>query len=226
MNAPLLIFDIDGTLTDSVSAHQTCYTNALNERSLKKDGNFGDFKHHTDRYIFCEIFRQNNGRSPNNAEIQGFYQSIEKTFAEHEIKEIDGASDFLKLAQQQGIPYVFATGSIKLPALKKLAAVNITNAEHLLATSDETDSREEIVLESVKKACTYYQQDSFAAKIIFGDGKWDYITAQNLDMFFVGIGSNPVLSELLCDSPNTLWKNFNNRTYEDVVNHAIQLAST
>ena len=223
MNDTLIIFDIDGTLTESVAAHQQCYTHALEKRGLKKDGSFGDFLHHTDRYIFREIFRQNNGRLPDENEVQSFYQSVTHCFEQKAINEVAGAAAFMQQLVQAHIPYVFATGSILQPALKKLSVVGITDAAHLLATSDHMDSREDIVLDAVAKAEQHYGQQ-FEQKIIVGDGKWDYLTAQNLKMSFFGIGDNPALSELIVNHPQALWKDFSNRTYTDMLSSAIELS--
>lgn len=224
MNNTLVIFDIDGTLTDSVAAHQLCYTQALEEQGLKKEENFGDFKHHTDRYIFCEIFRQNHGRDPDDAEIQRFYHSIAQRFEQHNIQEIAAAGAFLQQLQQHDIPYVFATGSITKPAIKKLSAVNISHAHNILSTSDDTDSREDIVSDAVHKARIHYRQNDFETKIIIGDGKWDYLTAKNMGMSFLGIGNNPALAGLLAHSPHSLWKDFSGRKYEDMLSCSLVLS--
>jgi len=53
----LLIFDIDGTLTDSVPVHQTGFRNALKNSGITDyDNNFSGYKHHTDSFISIRQF--------------------------------------------------------------------------------------------------------------------------------------------------------------------------
>ena len=57
MKAKLAIFDIDGTLTDSVKILQSAFVKALNNFGLYDfDTNWSSYKHHTDSYIFKTIF--------------------------------------------------------------------------------------------------------------------------------------------------------------------------
>lgn len=53
----LAIFDIDGTLTDSIDIHQAAFRGALELVGVTEyDGNWGNYKHHTDSYIFRAIY--------------------------------------------------------------------------------------------------------------------------------------------------------------------------
>lgn len=217
MENRLLIFDIDGTITDSVALHQECYNEAINQMNLKKGDGFEEYTHHTDRYIFKEIYKKNIGIYPKEQVILEFYTIIKEIYFK-KIKtqcftEIKGAEIFMKkILDKKRIPYVFATGSIKSLALSKLSKFEIEGVEDRLATSDCFDSREAIVEEAIKKASIYYDKKNFSDKIVIGDGKWDYFTAKNLGISFLGIGSNPYLSKLLNEYKNSIWKDFEHQT--------------
>lgn len=221
MQNTLIIFDIDGTLTDSVIPHQSSFNEALDQLGLKKDEAFSSFKHHTDRYIFREIFHQNHNRYPSQEETEEFYTLLIYLFEQHQIDEIEGATLFIEKLSSSNIPFVFATGSIMLPALKKLSVVNVKNPEAILSTSDNMDSRDDIVKAAIDKAYYTYKRNNFDELIIVGDGKWDYITAVNLGTSFLGIGDNALLKESLGNNSEKLWKSFAGRTPEDVGRYMI-----
>lgn len=225
MALPLIIFDIDGTLTDSIKMHQDLYAGVLEKMELEKEQEFGTYKHHTDRYIFREIYHRNHNKYPSQETIIEFYSTACRDYAhwarENAILEIKGAAAFIsEQLKANQIPYVFATGSISALALAKLSIFNLPAAELLLAASDDIDSREEIVMHALQKAQQFYEQDSFDDPIIIGDGLWDYLTAQNLGMRFMGIGSSPVLAEAL-GNKTALWKDFTGRTLQDLLSQAI-----
>lgn len=225
MALPLIIFDIDGTLTDSIKMHQDLYAAVLKKMRLEKEQEFGSYKHHTDRYIFREIYRRNHNQYPGEETINEFYNTALQHYGQwaqtNTILEIKGAAAFIrKQLDANSIPYVFATGSITALALAKLSIFDLPAAELLLAASDNTDSREEIVLAALQKAQQFYDQENFDHPIIIGDGLWDYLTAQNLGMRFLGIGNNPVLKEALGNKAS-LWQDFTGHTLHDLLEQAI-----
>ena len=64
MKNNLIVFDIDGTLTESVEIHQKGFINALTHLGVQNiDSNFKEYKHHTDSFIAKEIY-ENDKSSP------------------------------------------------------------------------------------------------------------------------------------------------------------------
>jgi len=212
----LVIFDIDGT--DTVALHQQCFTNALEKSGLKKSAAFSSFKHHTDRFIFRDIYYQNHNTHANEEQVTEFYKLICNDFYRAEaLTEIKGAKQFITNLISNNVPFCFATGSISELALKKLSLFDIPQAAQLLAHSDITDSREKIVLKAQELAEMFYKY-SFKDHIIIGDGKWDYITAANLEMKFIGIGNNPTLTGIMQQHKTAMWLTFEGKTYNDLHN--------
>ena len=63
-----IVFDIDGTLTDSVSLHHEAFINALRQMGVQSmDTNWGNYKHHTDLFIAKTIY-ENDTKQPFNSE--------------------------------------------------------------------------------------------------------------------------------------------------------------
>ena len=67
----LVVFDIDGTLTDTMGVDATCFVRALSEVCgfSDIDADWSRYKHATDAGIFNEIFQPRVGRLPTADEI-------------------------------------------------------------------------------------------------------------------------------------------------------------
>ena len=70
MNPALILFDIDGTLTQSVDADAECFLRALEDefglREINDDWSL--YPHCTDSGILATIFQERRGRTPTSAE--------------------------------------------------------------------------------------------------------------------------------------------------------------
>lgn len=186
----LIVFDIDGTLTDSVKIHQQSFTEALHEIGVTAiNSEFKTFKHHTDSYIVKEIY-ENNFQKPFSKEKFIQFEKIltEKISCEkiNEIKGVKKMIEFLENKTDFGICY--ATGSLRRAAELKLKSINIKFDSNLLIASDDIYEREGIVSNAIENALKYYQVEKFDRIISVGDGLWDLLTAQNLGLEFIGIG--------------------------------------
>ncbi|WP_162902860.1 HAD family hydrolase [Taibaiella koreensis] len=63
MKQYLIVFDIDGTLTDSVAPHQTAFVTALQQMGITEiDTNFKNYRHHTDKHIARSFMKRTRQR--------------------------------------------------------------------------------------------------------------------------------------------------------------------
>ncbi len=190
----LLIFDIDGTLTDSVLVHQAGFMNALkNFGIVDYDNNFSGYKHHTDSFIFKTIFESYQKCPSTENDIMNFnhalYQQIQKELDGMFIAEIEGALKFVNyILFETDFAVVYATGSLEKSALLKLEHTGFPLRDSLLVCSDKLQTREEIVEVSMIKAMKYFGNERFDKIIALGDGLWDLETAKNANLGFIGIG--------------------------------------
>jgi phosphoglycolate phosphatase-like HAD superfamily hydrolase len=189
-NRKLYIFDIDGTLTDSVSLYHQVIIDTLKELGIQKiDTNFNDYLHHTDSYALKLNFEQNFSKSFDENLLNKFDDELEKEFLTHpKVSEIKGAKKAIEYLKTNNQSFCFATGSLPKPAHLKLDQCNIWNDRVLISTSLTSYDREGFVLEAIEKAKVYYNVNHFDEIISVGDGIWDLKTAQNLELNFIGIG--------------------------------------
>lgn len=187
----LIIFDIDGTLTDSVKSHQDAFKESLKLIGVELfNDKFSSYKHHTDSHISKVIYESSTKK---------IFEPSKKSFEEHlfnliskeEIKEISGARNFVKkIEDESDFGVCYATGSLFRPAKYKLEQVGIEFIPKLLVASNNIEEREKIIQKAIDNSLKYYQIDSFERIISFGDGLWDLLSAQNLSLEFIGIGDS------------------------------------
>jgi phosphoglycolate phosphatase-like HAD superfamily hydrolase len=197
----LAVFDIDGTLTQSASIHQSAYIRALALSGFTEiDTNWGNYPHHTDTAIFRQIFEMQSGASLTPTDVTRFEDLLHTEICSggtnQQIIEIAGACAFLQsLVKHSEYHVVFATGSLHRPARYKLLQAGIPAAQELVIAANQFFSREDVVSEAIRSARSFYDVKEFEQVVSFGDGEWDWKTARNLGLDFIGIG-NTKLQEM------------------------------
>ena len=204
-NKNLYIFDIDGTLTDSVTLYHQVIIDTLKDLGIHKiDTNFNAYLHHTDSYALKLNFEQNFNETFDAALLDKFDIELGKQFLKHPpVSEIKGAQKTIDYLRNKSTSICFATGSMPIPAKLKLDQCNIWNCDELIATSKISYNREGFVLDAIEKAKRYYNATHFEEIISVGDGLWDLKTAQNLNLNFIGIGNKN--KEILHQNGCTSW---------------------
>lgn len=191
----LVIFDIDGTLTDTKAVDDKCFISAF-ETTFGldiQDQIWADLKNVTDWGITEEIIQQRLKRSPTTEEYAEMYLNhianlaIEKQKDPLQFSAVAGANQFLQvLLNQSNYKVGIATGAWERSALLKLESIEINPKNHPFSNSDYHKSREKITLDTIAKAKQKYSYD-FEDIVYFGDGAWDYTTCKNLGIPFIGI---------------------------------------
>ncbi len=190
-----IIFDIDGTLSDTTQVDDTCYISAFESTfgASIKDVNWSDIKHVTDRGIVEEMVLKIFNREVNSEEIdrmrKKFFQQISDEFKrdKSQFTEIPGAVIFFNNAEiDPNYEVGIATGGWEETADFKLKTIGINPHTVCYSNSSHFKTRENITLDVINQLEMKSHQP--AEEIIyFGDGKWDYITCQNLGIRFIGI---------------------------------------
>lgn len=188
----LIIFDIDGTLTDSVKMDDACFTQALQEVAGLNlaDTNWSNFKHVTDIGLTQEAFQRTFQREPGDIEIrtikEHFYTLIKER--RDEVHEIPGARMvFQKLLHQPNTACALATGGWKETALLKLNHIRLDIGDSILTSANDHFDRKVITQLAITQALNRYGLRQFHSITYVGDGLWDFKTSESLGIHFVGI---------------------------------------
>jgi phosphoglycolate phosphatase-like HAD superfamily hydrolase len=200
--APLYIFDIDGTLTDSIPTYLKVITQVLKDIGLTDiDTDYDNYLHHTDLYALAYNYKRNYGKNaPPHLKYEVDELLEQGLLNEAPVKEIPGARSTLLRLQKKQIPFAYGTGAFPKATTVKMEQTQMPFIKEVLATSLHSKSRVGFVKEAITKAKAYYKQDSFSKIIAVGDGVWDLKAAQELQLDFIGVGlkNKQAMLELGC----------------------------
>lgn len=187
----LIVFDIDGTLTDSVIYHQKAFSETLLDIGVSGiTSTFTTFKHHTDSFIAKEIYEKDRNEPFSEEKNLQFEKGLSDRISTLSFEEIKGAKALIEQLQEDseyGVCY--ATGSLRKPAEHKLNSIGIDFEEWQLVASDQIFERENIVKAAIINSLANHEVEKFERVISVGDGLWDLLTAENLNIEFIGVGA-------------------------------------
>lgn len=187
-----IIFDIDGTLIESMSIDTELYfssiTEVLGPVSVRK--RVSDYDHVTDSGILAQLL-DDNGFSPNEKASADVRAVFVRKLTKHietvgPFSVIDGAAQFFKSARNKSdCRIAIATGGWRASALPKLKSSGFPIDGVPLATSDDSQSRVEIMRSALEQA-----GDDIRSVTYFGDAEWDQRACNDLGWDFVAVGAD------------------------------------
>jgi phosphoglycolate phosphatase-like HAD superfamily hydrolase len=197
----LVMFDIDGTLTQTMEADEECFVNSLAEvcgfRDVDTD--WSRYKHATDSGIFHEIHEARTGRPPSPIEISQFRQYfvglLSRVSSEAAFAAVTGAPLLLsRLADSTEHRVALATGAWRDSARLKMASAGLCYDDYPAASSDDAFDRESIIRLSMQRAAERYGRCS--STVYVGDGIWDARACRNIGVPFIGVATEGRASRL------------------------------
>ena len=194
----LVVFDIDGTLTESVAVDELCFVQAFGDvlgiGSINT--NWLDYTFQTDSGLALEICRNHLGRDPGEAELSRlqsrFIRLLGAAVEErgHPIREIPGAAALLhSLGAHCRWHVAIATGGWSVSARFKLASAGLPVDAFPWASADDALDRVDILRTAIRRAGEQYGQDACAKVVYVGDGVWDVRAAKALGIGFLGLAA-------------------------------------
>jgi phosphoglycolate phosphatase-like HAD superfamily hydrolase len=192
----LVIFDIDGTLVESVRIDSDCFVRAFEEAFAIRgiDTAWERYEHATDPWITRAILRRHFRREPREAELArvrgAFLQLIARAGGHDSFQEIPGARSALRrLSAEAGWQSAVASGSWRETGLLKLQSAGLAWQPFVAAFGDDALTREDIIRTARRRAEEHHGRAARRVAYV-GDAIWDVRTCRNLGLPFVGVGRN------------------------------------
>jgi len=190
------MFDLDGTLADTMQTDEECFVQALSDVFGFKNVNtdWSAYRHTTDSGILHELFESRLNCAPSQTEILQFQNQfvglLKKSAHNPDSFDLVGGVEIVlnELAGRKNFGIALATGGWKISAEWKLKAAKLDFQFHAAAFADDDISRESIMKCAQQRALKHYRQTGFDSVIYVGDGVWDVRASKNLGYRFVGIG--------------------------------------
>ncbi len=192
----LVIFDIDGTLTQTSQVDEICFTRAFAEAhgvEVISDHWIG-CPHVSDSGVTQHLFQYYFGRDPGDDESSVVKQRLVDLLEEHHLidqsyfAEIPRAAEtFNRLVESRGWAKAIATGCWQPSAEMKLRAASINYRGVPGGFAEDGVARESIVGAAISRSRVSYRREDFDRIVSVGDGVWDVRTAARLGLAFVGV---------------------------------------
>ncbi|HEV3418380.1 MAG TPA: HAD family hydrolase [Pirellulales bacterium] len=194
----LVMFDIDGTLTQSDEVDSDCYAQAVAEvlNLPPIDRDWSRYQHVTESGIAREIIATHFGRQP----IPGELERIKGRFVEllHEAlcadpnscSPIPGALSMLSaVSARDDLTIALATGGWEQSAQLKLRSAGFNVETIAFASADDSTQREQIMLIAHVRALERCGREAFDSVIYVGDGLWDLQASRRLCIPFIAVAN-------------------------------------
>ena len=192
----LVIFDIDGTLTQTSRVDEICFTRAFADThglEVLAD-HWVDCPHVSDSGVTQHLFQYYFGREPHDHESGAIKQRLVDLLEEHHrldqsyFAEIPRAAEtFNRLVEGRGWAKAIATGCWQPSAEMKLRAASINYQGVPGGFAEDGVARESIVGAAISRSRVSYRREYFDRIVSVGDGVWDVRTAARLGLAFIGV---------------------------------------
>jgi phosphoglycolate phosphatase-like HAD superfamily hydrolase len=203
----LVMFDIDGTLTQTVDIDTACFSVAIGEiigTHVQPDEWIAS-PHMTDVGITDHLFRTHHHRGAQAHEVHHFRQrftelleqSLSANGAYAEIATRGARSLLTALMQDSECEIAIATGACKPAATLKLKHAQLFEAHIPLATSDDSMARTGIMQRARQLSLVNAQHKHV---VYVGDGLWDAKASADLNWPFVGVAAKTERASALANA--------------------------
>jgi phosphoglycolate phosphatase-like HAD superfamily hydrolase len=213
----LVVFDVDGTLTDTNAMGPECFWQAARE-VLRLPPNHSQWldevEHYTDLGIASQHCKVAFGRDMMDSEIdllkRRLVASLEAALLANAecIRAMPGAADVLAaIGSRSDCCAAIATGCFLASAEFILRKARLFDGSISLAGCDDAPSREAIMLSAAREAGAKHGCQ-FSAITYVGDGVWDIRAARNLGWGFIGIANGDGAEQLRRAGASTVLRGF------------------
>jgi phosphoglycolate phosphatase-like HAD superfamily hydrolase len=195
----LVVFDLDGTLTQTMGVDVECFVIAVTEvlQLPEIDQDWNSYEHVTDEGVIRELFMRSFGRQAQPRDTIPVVDRFIELLAARQLSdgtafsEISGATPLMdRLRGDSQWAIALATGAWRRSAQFKIRSAGLPLEGIPAAFAEDGPSREGIVRAAIDRAKETYRQLEFERIVSVGDALWDVKTARNLQFPFVGVGAS------------------------------------
>jgi phosphoglycolate phosphatase-like HAD superfamily hydrolase len=210
----LVMFDIDGTLTETMNVDEECFVCSFKDvfGFVDIETDWSRYPRTTDSGAFHDVFTSRIGRSPTAEEVsrfrQHFIQLLTAASLQSPFAPVPGAERLLSRLAHGGSHRVsLATGGWRDSARLKMASAGMCFDDHPAASADDALDRESIMRLSRQRAAERYGE-SFACTVYVGDGVWDARACRSVGIPFIGIGTGSRATRLSAEGALCVFADF------------------
>jgi phosphoglycolate phosphatase-like HAD superfamily hydrolase len=199
----LIVFDIDGTLTDTMEEDTAAFLRSFDEVfGFKKiNADWSCYKNATDAGIFREVFESRAGRAPSGDETRKFIRyfiDLLRFGAERRAyAAMPGAPELLaRLTQRSNYKVALASGCWSDAARVKMTSAGMNYNDYPSASADDAAEREVIIKLAVERAARDADR-KIVGTVYVGDGVWDARACEKIGIPFIAIAADAQKEKLI-----------------------------
>jgi HAD superfamily hydrolase (TIGR01509 family) len=181
-----LIFDLDGTLIDTVYAHVFAWQRALAEAGMPIDGWRIHRRIGMSGGLFARAVAREAGRALTDAEAESIQKRHGALFREllPEPRPLPGARELLAFLREQAIPHGIATSGRRPEIDASLEALGVPRDMVVVERGDVLRAKPE---PDLFLACQERLGVAVGDCYVVGDAVWDLLAARRAGMLSVGL---------------------------------------
>jgi HAD superfamily hydrolase (TIGR01549 family) len=183
---PALIFDLDGTLVDTVYAHVFAWQRALAEAGLAVDGWRIHRRIGMSGGLFTRAVARELGREITSAEADALQKRHGELFQEFlpERRALPGAPELLRALRKARVPYGIATSGRRPEIDRSLDVLGVGPETVVVDRGDVVRAKP---APDLFLACQQRLGVSVDECFVIGDAVWDLLAARRARMLSVGL---------------------------------------
>ena len=174
----LIVFNIDGTITQSTGAHYEAFTESLRKFGIGYVNDYWKgYKYLTDHFIFRACYETYFDRNMEAGVLAEFEEVLVEQMLGKEIAPVDSQiAEFVQYAwSETEYGVVYCTDSLVKPAIIKLVEASIPFTNELVIGSNQHQNQADVVNQAIDTAKNYYGVSSFEEVSMMGEHLWKLI---------------------------------------------------
>lgn len=186
MTRGALLFDVDGTLVDSVYQHVAAWCEVLDRTGIV----FPAWRIHRRIGLggerFVEALLAETGHKASSAQVQRLLRQHDRAFARRadQVKALPGARELLRTVTKAAVPWALATSGRPEDARPALQALGIRRGVTVVTGDQVGDAKPapDLLLAGAERLGVPIE-----STVVVGDSVWDFIAARHAGAFGVGL---------------------------------------